>query len=163
MEYSVLAVGLSDKLFSNLKKLVVQYKLHFVSSPSIQDANRLVCHQMFHLIIVDLEFLRISQQVAWLAGIRRNTFAPIIVLSELPEKDTNRMIQVGADICSQLSDRQITPGHLIKAGMYGNLVEGRVIALRVGFQIFGQFLRRFLIKGALMKIRDIVELFPDIK
>ena len=99
MEYSVLAVGLSDKLFSNLKKLVVQYKLHFVSSPSIQDANRLVCHQMFHLIIVDLEFLRIGQQVAWLAGIRRNTFAPIIVLSELPEKDTNRMIQVGADIC----------------------------------------------------------------
>jgi len=37
--------------------------------------------------------------VDWLAGIRRNTFAPIIVLSNSPEKDMSRMIQSGADIC----------------------------------------------------------------
>ena len=99
MECDILTIGLSDELFFYLKKSVLPYKLHFVASPTIQDANRLVYNQVFHLIIVDLEFLRSIQQADWLTGIRRNTFAPIIVLSELPEKDTNRMIQVGADIC----------------------------------------------------------------
>ena len=99
MEYNILAVGLSDELLSHLKKSVAPYKLHFVASPTIQDANRFVYRQVFHLIIVDLVFLRSIQQADWLAEIRRNTFAPIIVLSEIPEKDTNRMIQVGADIC----------------------------------------------------------------
>lgn len=99
MEYGILAVGISDELLSYLKKSVAPYKLHFVASLTIQDVNRLVCNQVFHLIIVDLEFLRNIQQADWLAGIRRNTFAPIIILSELPEKDTSRMIQVGADIC----------------------------------------------------------------
>ena len=99
MGCAILTIGLSGELLSYLKKAVVPYKLHFVASSTIQSANRLICHQVFHLIIVDLEFLRISQQAAWLAEIRRNTFAPIIVLSELPEKDTNRMIQIGADIC----------------------------------------------------------------
>lgn len=99
MKCSILTIGLSDEPFSNLKKSVVQYGPHFIASPTIQDANRLIYHQAFHLIIIDLEFLRSIRQTDWLAGIRRNTFAPIIVLSEAPEKDTNRVIQVGADIC----------------------------------------------------------------
>lgn len=99
MECAILTIGLSDELLSYLEKAVAPYKLRFIASSTIQGANRLVYHQVFHLIIVDLEFLRSIKQTDWLAGIRRNTFAPIIVLSKLPEQDTNHMIQVGADIC----------------------------------------------------------------
>ena len=42
MEYSILAIGFSDELFSYLKQSVAQYKLHFVASSTIQGANRLV-------------------------------------------------------------------------------------------------------------------------
>ena len=35
----------------------------------------------------------------WLAGIRRISFAPVIVLSDTPEQDTHSMVQLGADIC----------------------------------------------------------------
>jgi len=99
MEYSILSIGLPDELLADLEKLVAQYKLHFIASPTIQEVNRLIYYQMVHLIIADLEYLQGIHQMDWLAGIRRSTFAPIIILSDLPEKNMNRMIQSGADIC----------------------------------------------------------------
>ena len=99
MECNILTIGLSNELIYYLKKSVIPYKLHFVTSSTIQTANQLAYYQEFHLIIVNLEFLQNIQQVDWLDGIRLNTFAPIIVLSELPERDTKHIIQVGADIC----------------------------------------------------------------
>lgn len=99
MEHSVLTIGLPDELLSGLKKLVAQYRLCFTATPSIQEANYLIHRQAFHLIIADLEYLRSTHQTDWLVGIRWNTFTPIIVLSNLPERDMNRMIQLGADMC----------------------------------------------------------------
>ena len=97
MKYNTLAIGLPDGLFTNLNN--AQYQLHLVASPSINEASWLLHHQIFHLLIVDLEYLRRIRQDDWLAGIRRNSFVPIIVLSNTPEDDVNRIIHLGADMC----------------------------------------------------------------
>lgn len=99
MEYSVLTIGLPDALFVNLKNLVTQYRLRFIMSSTVQEAARLINRQSIHLLIIDLEYLRSIHQSDWLAGIRRNTFAPVIILSDFPERDLNRMVHLGADIC----------------------------------------------------------------
>lgn len=99
MEYRTLAIGLSDKLFHTLREAVIQYKLQFTASPSVRDANCLLSRQIFHLLIVDADYLRDIQQIDWLNGIRRNSFIPLIILSGTPEKDTNSMVRLGADIC----------------------------------------------------------------
>lgn len=99
MEYSILTLGLSNELVSNLKNLITQYRLHFIISPTIHTADRLLNRQQFHLLIVDLEYLRSIQRSDWLAGIRPNSFAPIIVLSDVPEKDVNSIVRFGGDMC----------------------------------------------------------------
>ena len=99
MEYRTLAIGLSDELFHTLREAVIQYKLQFTTSPSVRDASRLLNRQIFHLLIVDIDYLRNVQQIDWLNGIRRNSFVPLIILSDTPEKDTNGMIRLGADMC----------------------------------------------------------------
>lgn len=99
MEYHTLAIGLSDELFHTLREAVIQYKLQFTASPSVRDANCLLSRQIFHLLIVDADYLRDIQQIDWLNGIRRNSFIPLIILSGTPEKDTNSMVRLGADIC----------------------------------------------------------------
>lgn len=99
MEYSVLTIGITNELFSNLRTLVTQYKLRFTMSSTIQSADQLLRSQMFHLLIVDLDYLRNVQQFYWLSEIRRNSSVPIIVLSHCPEQDTNIAVRFGADIC----------------------------------------------------------------
>lgn len=99
MEYRTLAIGLSDELFHALREALIQYKLQFTTSPSLRDANRLLSCQIFHLLIVDIDYLRDVQQIDWLNGVRRNSFAPLIILSDTPEKDTNGMVRLGADMC----------------------------------------------------------------
>ena len=56
MECNILTIGLSNELIYYLKKSVIPYKLHFVTSSTIQTANQLAYYQEFHLIIVNLEF-----------------------------------------------------------------------------------------------------------
>ena len=99
MKYSILAIGLPDSLVSNLKRLAAQCKLYIATSLTIEEINQSIYNQTFHLIITDLEYLRSIHRVDWLAGIRRNTFAPIIVLSNSPEEDMSSIIQFGADMC----------------------------------------------------------------
>jgi len=66
MEYSVLTIGIPDELFSNLKKLIVQYRLRFIMSPTVHAAGQMLSHQPFHLLMVNLEYLRSIQQTDWL-------------------------------------------------------------------------------------------------
>lgn len=99
MKYKTLTIGLSDELFASLNNLIMQYQLRLVTSPSVSEANWLLHHEVFHLLIADLEYLRGVQQDHWLAGIRRNSFVPIMVLSDTPEEDVNSMIHLGADMC----------------------------------------------------------------
>lgn len=99
MEYNILTIGLSNELCNNLKNLMTQYRLHFLMPPTVQDADRLLNRQMFHLLVIDLEYLRSIRHSDWLARIRWNSFAPIIVLSDFPERDINSVVRFGADIC----------------------------------------------------------------
>ena len=55
--------------------------------------------QVFHLLIIGLDYLRTIQQADWLTDIRHISFVPLIVLSDTPEQDINNMVQLGADMC----------------------------------------------------------------
>ena len=101
MEYNVLTIGLLDTILLELKGLISRYhyQLHFTESFTVQDAGRLLNRQAFHLLIADLDYLRSIQHTNWLTGIQQTSFAPVIILSDTPEKDINGMIQLGADMC----------------------------------------------------------------
>lgn len=99
MEYQALAIGLPDDLFSGIQPLLSSY-MHLISSQTVKDAARLLEEHQFHLLLVDVEYLRSVHQSDWLAGIRRITFVPVIVLSDTPEIDCHLMVQLGADICT---------------------------------------------------------------
>lgn len=99
MEYSALTIGLADELFSSIQTLLVSSHLRFTPSLTVQDASRLLIQQVFHLLIVDLEYLRSIRQIGWLAEIRRISFVPIIILSETPDEDIKNVVHLGADMC----------------------------------------------------------------
>lgn len=100
LEYTALTLGLADELFSSIQSLLAAYKLRLLPSLTVNDANQLLNNQIFHLLIINLEYLRSIQQINWLAGIRRISFVPLIVLSDKPEMDLHSMVQLGADICA---------------------------------------------------------------
>ncbi len=104
MDYHALAIGLSDTLFSNLRTQLAQYTLHFTASTTITEASRFLNEGTFHLMIVDLEYLRNIQQTDWLSSVRRISFIPVVILTNTPELDMNSMIDLGMDLC--VSDKQ---------------------------------------------------------
>ena len=99
MAYNALTMGLPDELFTALQSLTVQHNLTLTASFTVQEAGRLLGQQAFHLLIVDLDYLRSIGQIEWLVNIRRISFVPVIVLSNTPEQDVNSMVQFGADMC----------------------------------------------------------------
>lgn len=98
MEYQGLTIGLSDELFSGIHAFLA-FHMRLLPSLTVKDAARLLEQHKFHLLIIDIEYLRSVHQSDWLSGIRRITFAPLIVISDTPEKDIHSMVQLGADIC----------------------------------------------------------------
>ncbi len=99
-EYMALTLGLADELFSGIQLLLATYKLRLLPSLTVYDANRLLSNQIFHLLIINLEYLKSVQQIEWLTGVRRISFAPLIVLSDAPDLDLHSMVELGADICA---------------------------------------------------------------
>lgn len=99
MNYYALTIGLSDELFTDLKTQLAQYQLNFIPSTTVTEASQLLHKGNFHLLIVDLEYLRNIQQTDWLSSIRRISFVPVVILTETPESDTSNMIDLGMDIC----------------------------------------------------------------
>lgn len=97
--YQALTIGLTDDLFSSVQTLLISNHLRFTPSLTVQDASRLLIQQIFHLLVVDLEYLRSIQQIDWLPSVRRVTFIPIVVLSDTPERDLHALIHYGVDIC----------------------------------------------------------------
>lgn len=104
VDYHVLAIGLSDKLFIDLKERLAQYKLRFIVPTTIIEASCLLNKEIFHLLIIDLEYLRNIQQSDWLSSIRRISYVPVVILTDTPELDMNSMIELGMDLC--VSDKQ---------------------------------------------------------
>ncbi len=99
MEYRALTLGLADALFSGIQPLLTANHVRLTPSLTVRDAGRLLTQEEFHLLIVDLDYLRSIGQTEWLAGIRRISFIPVIVLSDTPEQDLHSMVQLGADLC----------------------------------------------------------------
>lgn len=99
MAYNSLTIGLADDLLADLQIRVAQYDLSCTICTTIQEAGRLLNSQVFHLLIVDLEYLRSIRQVEWLAEIRHISFVPVIVLSDTPDEDTKNVVHWGADMC----------------------------------------------------------------
>lgn len=104
MSYHALTIGLSDNLFAELKSRLSQYGLHFTAPTTVQEASRLLNERIFHLLVADLEYLRDLKQTEWLASVRHISFAPVVILTETPEEDMSRMIELGMDIC--VSDKE---------------------------------------------------------
>lgn len=107
MAYNSLTIGLADDLLADLQIRVAQYDLSCTVCTTIQEAGRLLNSQVFHLLIVDLEYLRSIRQIGWLAEIRRISFVPVIVLSDTPEEDVRGIVHLGADMC--ISGKQSYP------------------------------------------------------
>lgn len=84
MEYQGLTIGLSDELFSGIHAFLV-FHMRLLPSLTVKDAARLLEQHKFHLLIIDIEYLRSVHQSDWLSGIRRITFAPLIVISDTSE------------------------------------------------------------------------------
>ena len=84
-----------------------QHSLHFSMTATVLEGGRLLHSQIFHLLIVDLEYPRSIRQTDWLADIRRITFVPVIVLSDTPEEDVRGLVRLGADMC--ISGKQSYP------------------------------------------------------
>lgn len=99
MAYSALTIGLADDLLTDLQMRIKKHDLFCSICTSVQEAGRLLNNEVFHLLIVDLEYLRSIRQIDWLAGIRHISFAPVIVLSDTPVEDVRGMVHLGADIC----------------------------------------------------------------
>lgn len=60
--YQALAIGLSDSLLSDLQSLLQQH-LQLTAATTLHAANRFLSEIAFHLLIVDLEYLRNIQQI----------------------------------------------------------------------------------------------------
>lgn len=99
MAYNALAIGLDDHLLLDLQSKNMQCNLQFTISTTTQEAGRLLNNQIFHLLIISLEYLRSIKQIGWLKEIRHISFVPLIVLSDTPEKDMQEVIHLGADLC----------------------------------------------------------------
>lgn len=99
MEHRALTIGLTDELFSSIQPLLLAYNICLTPSLTVRDAGRLLTQEVFHLLIVDLEYLQSIGQIDWLTGIRRISFIPVIVLSDAPEQNLHTMIKLGADLC----------------------------------------------------------------
>lgn len=97
--YQALVIGLPDSLFISLQALVAQYHLQFTAATTLQSASQLLSSTVFHILIVNMDYLRNIQQVNWLSNLRHISFAPVIVLSEAPEQDLTSSVELGADIC----------------------------------------------------------------
>lgn len=99
MGYGALAVNIADDLSQYLKTELAVRDLCVESVPTIQKATHILSQKAFHLLMVDLDYLRKAGQVGWLGRVRRISYLPVIVLSPDPEHDANGVVEFGADLC----------------------------------------------------------------
>lgn len=138
--YHALAIGLSDGLLADLQVLVLQHHLRFTVASTLQMANRLLSETMFHLLIVNLDYLRSIRQIHWLSGLRHSSFAPVIVLSDTPEQDLTNAVDLGADICISSRCPHTEIAELVHAQLrrytqynhYDNPINGEISAFQEG-------------------------------
>lgn len=138
--YHALTIGLSDSLFVDLQAMSYHHYLCFTAAATLQAANHRLSETVFHLLIVNLEYLRNIQQISWLSSLRHISFAPIIVLSDTPEQDLVDVVDLGADICISGKQSHAVIAELAHALLrryteynhYDNPIYGEVVAFQKG-------------------------------
>lgn len=99
MKYRVLSLGLPDELFDYFKRCFRETQAELVMALNLRDAARLFSAQRFHLVIVDMECRNGADQEELLAGLRRASFVPIVILTDsYTETEARRLTSLGVDL-----------------------------------------------------------------
>lgn len=111
MQYRIFTVGLKRTLFSWCEEYFSKKSIELRNVPDINEVVHLIEKESFHLLVLDLDYLRNIGQVERLQSIRYSSFIPMVVLSETPEYDISSVVEYGADVCidSNLQSSYIAP------------------------------------------------------
>lgn len=99
MKYLILTIGLSDNLISCCQKYFSEEAIEFKIALDIKEAIHILEKDKFHLLVLDMDYLRSMGQSGCLLNIRRISFIPMVVLSGMPEVDVGPAVEAGADVC----------------------------------------------------------------
>ena len=99
MKYRILTVGLKDNLISWCQTYFSVKGVELRSILNINEVAYILGKETFHLLVLDMDHLRIIGQNGWLLNIRHISFIPIVVLSAMQEADVGPAIEAGADVC----------------------------------------------------------------
>lgn len=99
MKYRMLTVGLKDNLISWSQAFSSAKSVEFKSALDINEAAHILEKETFHLLALNMDYLRSIGQSGWLLNVRRISFIPIVVLSAMQEVDVGPAVEAGADIC----------------------------------------------------------------
>ena len=99
MKYRVLTVGLNDNLISWSQTYFSAKRVEFRKALDINEAACALGKETFHLLVLDMDYLRSIGQSGWLLNIRHISFVPIVVLTAMQEVDVGPAVEVGADVC----------------------------------------------------------------
>ena len=100
MKYRVLALGLSDEMFDYFRVQFLRLGAELVMALNVLDATRLFNGQQFHLVVAALGNLHGISREDMLAGLRRASYVPIVVLTDnRTEAEAQRLTDLGVDLC----------------------------------------------------------------
>lgn len=105
MKYCVLTLGLSDPLFSSFKSRFGAREIGMDMALDIRDAIRLFTAKTYHMVLADLGYLKNTRREELLAGLRRASYVPIVVLTDhFTEAEVRRLTGLGVDLVMSSGD-----------------------------------------------------------
>ena len=99
MKYRILTVGLKNNLISWCQTYFSVKRIEFRSALDINEAAHVLRRETFHMLALDMDYLRSIGQSGWLLNVRHISFVPIVVLSAMQEVDVGPVVEAGADVC----------------------------------------------------------------
>ena len=99
MKHRILTVGLKDNLISWCQTYFSATGVELRSILDINEAAHLLGKETFHLLVLDMDYLRSIGQSGWPLNVRHISFIPIVVLSTIQEIDVGPAVEAGADVC----------------------------------------------------------------
>lgn len=157
MKYQILTVGLKDDLLSYCGEHFLKRNIELKKVLDIAEAVRILERETVHLLILDMEYLRDMGQSEWIINVRRVSFVPIIVLSDIPEVDTGAAIKAGADACygNTLPPAVIAPllsAQLRRYTEYNHFHEPETAPFQVGDIAIDPSRRQVWVRGQLVNL-----------
>lgn len=103
----------------------------------IKEATHLLEKDTFHLLVLDMDYLRSVGQSGCLFYIRNISFIPMVVLSGIPEVDVGPAVEAGADVCFSSNLPHNTISILLQAQLrrytkYNHFTEPETAPFQVG-------------------------------